>query len=280
MIKLIGIDMDGTLLDKNRLISLENIEAINLAKEQKITSVMATGRPLCKTMIDYYNLVGLTGKNNFLVACNGAVIYDMENYKIVSSKYITGKDVKRIDKFVKKFPNVSSHVYHHNKEMKVMYEKLTKYTALEEIVNEIKLEKCLYQDFNDNDQIIKYMVVGEEQYLDELVKKIPKELHESYNILRSETYFLEFVDKNVNKYFGLQIVASLLGIKEEEIMAIGDALNDLHMIEDAEIGVAMGNATPEIKAVAKYITKSNNESGVAYAINKWAINFKNETFSK
>lgn len=271
MIKLIGIDMDGTLLDKDKLISVENIEAINLAKKQRITSVIATGRPLCKTMVDYYKLIGLTGKGNYLVAFNGAVIYDMESYEILSSKYITGRDVKVIDKFIKLFPNVSSHIYHYDQEMKVKYEKLTKYTALEETVNMIKLEKCSYEDLNNDDKIVKFMAVGEEIYLDELVKMIPEDLHHAYNILRSETYFLEFVNKAVNKYAGLKTVADILGIKQKEIMAIGDALNDLHMIEGAEIGIAMSNASPEIKTVAKYVTNSNNESGVAYAINKWAI---------
>ncbi|HHX78961.1 MAG TPA: HAD family phosphatase [Acholeplasmataceae bacterium] len=271
MIKLIGIDMDGTLLDKDKLVSRENIEAINLATKQGITSVIATGRPLCKTMIDYYKLIGLTEKGNFLVACNGALVYDMESYEIISSKYITGKDVKKINKFIKLFPNVNSHVYQHEEELKVKYEKLTKYTALEETVNEIKLEQCSYNDFNDNDEIVKYMAVGEKEYLDEVVKMIPSDLQLDYNILRSETFFLEFVHKEVNKYYGLKTVASILKIDEKEIMAIGDALNDLHMIEDAEIGVAMSNATSKIKEVAKYITKSNNESGVAYAIKKWAI---------
>ena len=115
------------------------------------------------------------------------------------------------------------------------------------------------------------MVVGEKEYLDEFVKEIPDELHKDYNILRSETFFLEFVNKEVNKYFGLKTVANLLGIKENSIMAIGDALNDLHMVEEAAIGVAMSNASNEIKKVAKFVTKSNNNNGVAHAINNWAI---------
>jgi Cof subfamily protein (haloacid dehalogenase superfamily) len=271
MIKLIGIDMDGTLLNKDKLISLENINAIKHAKEKGITSVIATGRPLCKTMIEYYKLLGLTGKGNYLIAYNGAAIYDMDSYEILNSKYITGKDVKRIDKFVKLYSNLSSHVYFFNREIKVMYEKLTKYTALEETVNEIKLEKHNYSDFNDDDKIVKFMVVGEKEYLDEFVKEIPDELYKDYNILRSETFFLEFVNKEVNKYFGLKTVANLLGIKENSIMAIGDALNDLHMVEEAAIGVAMSNASNEIKKVAKFVTKSNNNNGVAHAINNWAI---------
>ncbi|MDD2682210.1 MAG: Cof-type HAD-IIB family hydrolase [Bacilli bacterium] len=271
MIKLIGIDMDGTLLNKDKLISLENINAIKHAKEKGITSVIATGRPLCKTMIEYYKLLGLTGKGNYLIAYNGAAIYDMDSYEILNSKYITGKDVKRIDKFVKLYPNLSSHVYFFKREIKVMYEKLTKYTALEETVNEIKLEKHNYSDFNDDDKIVKFMVVGEKEYLDEFVKEIPDELYKDYNILRSETFFLEFVNKEVNKYFGLKTVANLLGIKENSIMAIGDALNDFHMVEEAAIGVAMSNASNEIKKVAKFVTKSNNNNGVAHAINNWAI---------
>lgn len=87
----------------------------------------------------------------------------------------------------------------------------------------------------------------------------------------STPFFLEFLNKNVNKGLGLQLLAKHLGIKRKEIIAIGDAENDRHMIEYAGLGIAMGNAFESIKEIADYITDSNDEDGVAKAIEKFVL---------
>ena len=81
-----------------------------------------------------------------------------------------------------------------------------------------------------------------------------------------------FPDKRVNKGTGVKSLADVLGIKPEEIMAIGDQENDIAMIEYAGVGVAMDNAIPSVKEVANFVTKSNLEDGVAFAIEKYVLN--------
>ena len=85
-------------------------------------------------------------------------------------------------------------------------------------------------------------------------------------------YFLEILDKRVNKGTGVKSLADALGIKPDEIMALGDQENDIAMIEFAGMGVAMDNAIPSVKEVANFVTKSNLEDGVAYAIEKFVLN--------
>ena len=91
-------------------------------------------------------------------------------------------------------------------------------------------------------------------------------------MLKSAPYFLEILDKRVTKGTGVKSLADALGIKAEEVMAIGDQENDIAMIEYAGVGVAMDNAIPAVKEAANFITKSNLEDGVAYAIEKYVLN--------
>ena len=85
---------------------------------------------------------------------------------------------------------------------------------------------------------------------------------------------LEFLSKQSNKGLGVKALADHLSIKAEEVICMGDAGNDVHMIEYAGLGVAMGNATEEIKGLAQYITTTNNEHGVAKVINEFVLNDK------
>ena len=91
-------------------------------------------------------------------------------------------------------------------------------------------------------------------------------------MLKSAPYFLEILHKSVTKGTGVKALADVLNIKPEEIMAIGDQENDIAMIEFAGVGVAMENAIPSVKEAADFVTKTNLEDGVAYAIEKFALN--------
>lgn len=90
-------------------------------------------------------------------------------------------------------------------------------------------------------------------------------------MLRSTPFFLEFMNNEVDKGEGLKRLAETLGIKQEEVIAMGDAGNDLSMVKYAGLGVAMENGFAEVKENAQFITKSNDEDGVAYAIEKFVL---------
>ena len=101
---------------------------------------------------------------------------------------------------------------------------------------------------------------------------ITKEIYgNDYSVLRSAKIFLEFLNKNTDKGQALLGLAKYLNIKVDETMAIGDAGNDIPMIKMAGIGVAMGNSFPEVKECADFITLSNLNDGVSYAINKFVF---------
>ncbi len=146
------------------------------------------------------------------------------------------------------------------------------YTVHESFVATIPLVFCEAEKMDPNTQFLKVMMIDEPAILDQAIARIPQEVKEKYTVLKSAPYFLEILDKRVNKGTGVKSLADVLGIKPEEIMAIGDQENDIAMIEYAGVGVAMDNAIPSVKEVANFVTKSNLEDGVAFAIEKYVLN--------
>ena len=97
---------------------------------------------------------------------------------------------------------------------------------------------------------------------------MPKEIYNKYTVLKSAPFFLEFINKEADKGEGLRALAKHLGVNKEEIIAMGDAGNDIAMIKYAGLGVAMKNASMEVKEIADFITESNEDDGVAKLIDK------------
>ncbi|WP_448324162.1 HAD-IIB family hydrolase, partial [Streptomyces sp. DSM 41493] len=108
--------------------------------------------------------------------------------------------------------------------------------------------------------------------LDRAIAQIPAEAKQRYTIMKSSPYYLEILDKRVNKGEGVKALAEKLGIPRENVMTLGDQENDIAMLEYAGIGVAMGNALDSVKAVSQFVTKTNLEDGVAYAVEKFVLN--------
>lgn len=118
---------------------------------------------------------------------------------------------------------------------------------------------------------IKMMMIDDPEVLNKAFKRIPADYFERYTLVRSTPYFLEVLNPNASKGIALKELSEHLGIKQSEVMAIGDAENDISMLKFAGVSVAMGNATPEVKATAKYEVASNQEDGVKEALDRWVL---------
>jgi Cof subfamily protein (haloacid dehalogenase superfamily) len=153
----------------------------------------------------------------------------------------------------------------------VLTPKNNPYTEIESDINKIPILEGPVEDVEASTLIVKVMFVDDPDRLDAALSQIPAGIKDKYTILRSAPYFLEFLDKSVNKGTGVSAVAKQLGIKREEVICVGDAGNDLAMIRYAGLGVAMGNAFDEVKSEADYITHSNEEDGVAHVIEEFML---------
>lgn len=267
MYKLLVLDMDGTLLKKDKTISCENLEAIKAAKLKNIKIALATGRPI-KGIQKYLQQLNLLTKNDYAVTFNGAIIQNTKTHKIVEQNLMTLDDVKYLYNLSKKL-NVIMHVWAPNT---CITDKLTPCARLESCLNDVDIELKSPDKIDDSTPIAKVMFIEEESYLLEAMKKLPDEVYEKYTVFRSSPFFLEFLNKKANKGYGVQVLSKSLHIKRDEIICIGNASNDIHMIKYAGLGVAMGNGFSDVKEAADYITKSNQENGVAHVINKFILN--------
>jgi len=268
MYKLIAIDMDGTLLTEDKKITTKTKDAIKTASNLGVKIVLTTGRPI-QGIKQYLSELNLTNKDDYVIALNGAFICRNDDYSILSSnETLTGKDLKYIYNKVKALKTY----FHAFTKDEDSVDKKSKFSVAEEKRINLKVRVVNFLgEIKDDDEILKVVLEEEKNVLDGITEKIPKELFEKYTVIRSVDFMLEFMKKGCNKASGIEKLAQYLGISREEIIAIGDAGNDKEMIKYAGLGVAMGNAEDEIKNMADFITKSNEEDGVSYVIDKFIV---------
>lgn len=266
MYKLIALDMDGTLLKGDHTISEETKNKLMLAKEKGVKVVLASGRPI-EGLERYLKELELQNEGDYVVSYNGAIVQDTYTKEIVSKMTLKGSDLHELYELSKEI-KVNIHAF--SKEGCIT-PVLTKYSELEGTINGIDVLIVDFNTVNKEEDIIKIMMIDEPEILEEAIKKIPASIYEKYTVVRSAPFFLEFLNKEVDKGAGVKALAENLNIKREEVICVGDAGNDEHMVRYAGLGVAMGNAFPELKEVADFITKTNEEDGVAYVVDKYIL---------
>ena len=266
MFKLIALDMDGTLLNEEKKISKENMIAIKKAKEKGVKVVLATGRPI-KGVENYLSELDLISDEDYCITYNGSLVVNTGTNELLTQVLLKSKDVHYLYDLSKKL-DIDIHALTTSG---CITPKLSEYTELEIKMNNIPFEEIDFNKIEDDTEIVKVMFVGEEKRLSAVIEKLPKEVYEKYNVVRSAPYFLEFLDKNVSKGTGVKSLAEKLDINRNEIICVGDAGNDIDMIKYAGLGVAMENAFPEVKKAANYVTYSNEENGVALVLIRFIL---------
>lgn len=259
-IKLIACDLDGTLLNAKKEITNNNMDTIKGLKEALF--VIATGRPLdgIKKIND---ALGLNKDNHYSICYNGAVIVENKTGKIIAKDTISLDYVLEVYNFAKA-NNLNFHAFRDSGEL--ITDKKNEYTAVEERINGIEAIECIIEDENPKQEYIKCMIVSSEENLDRIINDIPSSIKRKMNVSRSSKIFLEFQNPSTNKGLGLIHLAKYLNIDMANTMAIGDADNDRSMLEVAGTSVIMENHFNGLEKYADFITKSNEESGVAYAL--------------
>lgn len=266
MIKLCTIDLDGTLFDNNKNISLENKLAIKKAKEKGCKIVIASGRPFCG-VLNVLKELELTSDTDYVICYNGAKILNVGTNEEIFCSYLTDDDRLKIYKASQMF-NSFCHAFRRDEALICACP--NPYTDVESKINKIT---PIYADFNNLEKAcyLKVMIVDAKEKLDYVENHIDPYFFTTYSMVRSSNIFLEFLNKSTDKGEALEKLANYLNIKNDETMAIGDAGNDLNMIIRAHVGVAMENAFPYVKKAADFITLDNENSGVAYAIKKFIL---------
>lgn len=267
-IKLVAIDIDGTLLNSERKLTAEVKAAIKEATNQGVNIVLATGRPTVG-VIPLIQELGLENDHSFVVTYNGALVQNAGTKEILVEHGLTFDDYLEIEYLSRKL-GVHFHVQDYDR-MYTANRDISEYTIEEATLTGIPLSYRSVDEMTPNMHIIKSMMIDHQELLDAAIKQVPKDYQERFAMVKSAPYYYEVLNKQATKGAAVKELSELLKIKPEEVMTLGDNENDLTMIEFAGLGVAMGNAVPAVKEIANKITKTNDEHGVAYAINEWVL---------
>ena len=290
MIRLIAIDLDGTLLNSKGDISEKNRLAIKRAISNGIEVVLCSGRVRGAVV----NIANDTGANNYVISGNGAELYDLKNYQVIYQKFINKERLLEILKFCEEnsiFYSVHAEnsiitsslkynlLVHNSENCKKTTEKRTNINITENVYEYIK--NCESESFSkiticDGTQTIfrgimdKLRKIKDVNVLDvgHMSNKTIEIGTETYNL---QYYYTEITAQNVNKWNALKFLADRLNIKQNEIAVIGDNINDKEMIENAGLGIVMGNSAPYIKRIGNIVVSDNDSDGVADAINQHCI---------
>lgn len=267
-IKLIAIDIDGTLLNSQHIVSNSVKQTIQTAVEAGIKIVLCTGRPTPSAM-PYVKDLNLSTSDDYVITYNGAVTHRMDKQEPILQKMLSTQKVKQLFSLASQF-NCHAHAIT-DKGIYTPSNPIGQYSIKESWLTGMDLFYQPIDQLGKHTQYNKFMMIDEASILDTVVKQLPKDITKAYTILRSEPYYLEFVHPEASKGQAVLTLAQQLNIDPTHVMGIGDSGNDLDLMSCCGIGVAMGNATDELKEKADYITDTNDKDGVAKAIQRFAL---------
>ncbi|MEG1400968.1 Cof-type HAD-IIB family hydrolase [Bacteroides sp.] len=263
--KLLVLDVDGTLLNTEKKISMRTQAALIKVQQMGVRVVLASGRPTYGLM-PLVKTLELGNYGGFILSYNGGQIINAQNGELLFERRINPEMLPYIEKKARK--NGFS-LFTYNQERIITTSMDNEHILGEAELNNMELIKeeefSIAVDFAP----CKCMVVSDnEEALIDLEDHWRRRLNGALDVFRSEPYFLEVVPPAINKANTLGALLEILELNSEEVIAIGDGVCDVSMLQLAGLGVAMGNAPDSVKICADMITASNDEDGVAVAIEK------------
>lgn len=263
--KLLVLDVDGTLLNDEREISKRTLAALLKVQQMGVRIVLASGRPTYGLM-PLAKTLELGNYGGFILSYNGCQIIKAQNGEILFERRINPEMLPYLEKKARK-NGFAIFTYHDD--TLITDSPDNEYIKNEALLNNLKIIK--EDEFSTAIDFApcKCMLVSDkEKALIGLEQHWEKRLAGTLDAFRSEPYFLEVVPCGVNKANTLGALLEHLGVTREEVIAVGDGVCDVTMLQLAGMGVAMGHSQDSVKVCADYVTASNEEDGVALAVEK------------
>ena len=262
--KLIAMDLDGTLNNDQKIITEKTKAALMAAQKRGIRLALASARP-SPGLFKERDILRLQDYNGILMSYNGGRIVDAATGKVLFETSMDLAQTKQVLRRLEALPvtpilddGVQFYVADKNG-YKVDYECKNNSMTCTEVGN--------LADFLSFAPVKILMSVRPEE-LAEVQKQIAAFLPETLTVVQTAAFYLEVIPKVINKGQGIRDICAVLGIDSSEVISFGDAANDIPMLREAGMGVAMGNAAEAVKAAANMVTLSNNDDGIAAALEK------------
>lgn len=267
--KLVISDMDGTLLQSDKSISQTTIETVFEMRKNDIDFTIATGR-IYPTVYDTIEKLDIQKP---VILCNGAIIQNPITQEIYFSKMIEQKPFYEMLNLIDKG---DSFFYFYTPDSlickEIKYTAKTYYDMNAKLKHNKKIKIKVVDDMKslDIENACKIVVIEEDRAKLDKIKNSLKPYEEHIEIFSSYWNNIEIVAKGLSKGEGVKFVTDMLKYDRENIMCIGDEQNDESMLLECGFPVAMGNASKELKKIARYITDDNNNDGISKAIREFA----------
>lgn len=288
MYKLVAVDLDGTMLNSYGMVTEHTKKVIKETIQKGTEVVIASGRP-----VDSIKAIAEEiGSKKYLIAGNGALIYDIQKEQIIYDKFLPKQKVLEIIKICEENSiayNIYTEqtvlatalkynvLYYQKENLKKEESKQTKISIIKDMYDYVKNQK--------DDKFLKVTICDDIQTVfQSILRKLRKiegiEVMDASHMSRKtiqqgteeitvEYYYAEISMQKVDKWYAIEYLMQIMNLQKDEVIAIGDNINDKKMIKEAGLGIIMAESTPEVSQIADYITTSNNEDGVAHALEKF-----------
>ena len=262
--KVIALDIDGTLASSEHNILPETRDALLAAQEKGLKVILASGRPT-PGMMNLAKALKLEEFGGFVLSYNGGRITNIKTGEVIHEVFLTPEEAHEIYDLAKE-NKVNIMAYDGDD---IITEGHDEYIQMESDINTMPLRTT--DDFKKAvvNNTIKTLTTGTPEVIAEIEKKYIEKFGDRFSICRSMPFFLEVMPQGINKAASLGRLLKSLDLTPADLVACGDGFNDVEMIKYAGLGVAMGNAVDEVKAVADYVTKSNDDNGIVDVIEKF-----------
>lgn len=280
-IRVIIMDVDGTLLDNQKKVGAETKEVLIKAQKMGIKVILASGKPT-SGLISLGKELEMDKHNGLFVSYNGSKVLDCETMNVLFNEAISVEDGKAVLEHMKKFEvypmidkdeymyvnNVFADYIHVNGEPFdiVRYESRGG--------NFLLCEKEDLAEFLDY-KVNKILTAGEPDYLKDHYEAMMEPFKDKLACMFTAPFYFEFTACGIDKAKALDTVLKPMGYSIDEMIAFGDGMNDISMLKYVGTGVAMSNAEQALKDVSQYVTLSNEEDGIAKALYKYIPELKN-----
>lgn len=269
--RLIALDLDGTLTNSDKVITPRTYDVLMRAQAAGVRLVLCSGRPT-------YGIAALARQlkleenGGFVLSCNGANIIDWTTGDLLFRQPLEARFLPQLLELADahELPLLT-----YRGDCILATRNDSPYLDEEARINQMPVEVAT--DFIAEASSLeggapKCLIPGDPELLVELEEKMKTIFGDALSISRSAPFFLEIMAPGVGKDHSLARLLAYLALSREQLIAFGDGFNDLTMLRFAGMGVAMANAADEVKAVADFVTLSNDEDGVGHAVEQWVLN--------
>lgn len=265
--KIIVLDLDGTLTNREKKITPHTKEVLMQAQEQGKIVILASGRPTYG-VVPLAKELELEKYGGYILAYNGGIIMNCKTEEVVFSKQLPVganstiarlAEEHRVDLLTYEGPRI------------IASNAQCPYTKIESKINHLEIKQVESMMDYVTFPVPKFLMTDDGDYLALVEPRVKAALGKNFSVYRSEPFFLEILPKGIDKAKSLERLLAIQGIGKEQMIACGDGYNDLSMIQFAGLGVAMGNGVLPVRKAADYITLSNEEDGVAHVVEKFML---------